>query len=214
MTHDYDQLRLEELADISAFLHGLPEEAWDHASLCDGWRVRDVISHMCVGYTTPMPKMFTTLLRYRFNVPEASRKESIEFGSEHSPAEILATLDLIHTQNVRKGIAKVIKPAEGLVDHVIHHSDIRRPLGYAHEVPEHRLLAALDAAPNIAGFVKAKQRATGLRLVASDVDWSWGDGAEVKGSGEALLLAISGRPVAFPELGGEGVDTLRERVAA
>src|SRR3954471_1735684 len=195
MGHDYDRLRRDELADISGFLHGQPDEAWDHASLCEGWRVRDVVSHMCVGYTTPMPKMFTTVARYRFKVPEASRVESIAYGSDHTPQEILATLDLIHTQNVRKGISRVIKPAEGLVDHVIHHSDIRRPLGYTHEVPEARLLAALDAAPGIAGFVKAKQRAAGLRLVASDIDWSWGEGPEVKGTGEALLLAISGRDV-------------------
>ena len=81
-------------------------------------------------------------------------------------------------------------------------------------MPADRLIAALDAAPGIGGFLKAKGRAQGLRLLASDVDWSWGEGPEVKGPGEAILLALGGRPSVLGELGGDGVATLRERVAA
>jgi uncharacterized protein (TIGR03083 family) len=40
---------------ISELLEPLSPEQWDAPSLCDGWRVRDVVSHMCVGYTTRMP---------------------------------------------------------------------------------------------------------------------------------------------------------------
>ena len=58
---DYDQLRLEELAAIGEFLAGLSDSQWDQPSLCEGWRVRDVISHMCVGYTTPMGTMVAKL---------------------------------------------------------------------------------------------------------------------------------------------------------
>jgi uncharacterized protein (TIGR03083 family) len=46
---DYDAMRLAEMASISEYLHELDDEQWDEASLCEGWRVRDVISHMCVG---------------------------------------------------------------------------------------------------------------------------------------------------------------------
>jgi len=47
----------------------------------------------------------------------------------HSAAEIVSTFDSIRNDNVRKGISRVIQPTEGRVDHVIHHQDIRRPLG-------------------------------------------------------------------------------------
>jgi uncharacterized protein (TIGR03083 family) len=216
---DHDRMRLQELASISECLHQLDDEQWDVASLCEGWRVRDVVSHMCVGYTTPMPTMLAKVARRRFNVPKASYAESVAFASARTPAEILAVLDEIHTTNLKRGIAKVIKPAEGLVDHLIHHQDIhhqdiRRPLGMPREMPADRLVAALDVVPGLNGFVGSKKRTAGLRLVAIDVDWTHGDGPEVQGTGEAILLVASGRPVALDELLGDGVGTLRDRLAA
>src|ERR1700736_342354 len=98
-TMDYDRLRLEEMAAISDFLHQLSPEQWDHPSLCEGWRVRDVIGHMCVGYTTPMPAMIAKVARRGFNVPKASLDESIAFRTAHSPAEILAVFDSIQRRN-------------------------------------------------------------------------------------------------------------------
>jgi uncharacterized protein (TIGR03083 family) len=207
-------MRLAEMAAISDYLHDLEDEDWDRASLCDGWRVRDVVSHMCVGYTTPMPVMVAKVARRGFNVPKASRVESVRYGSAHRPAEILATFDDIRTRNVRKGIAKTISSSEALVDHVIHHQDIRRPLDRPRTIPSDRLVAALELVPDLAGFVGAKARVAGLRLVASDLGWATGAGPEVEGPGEAILLAASGRPVALPELRGEGADVLRDRLAA
>ena len=211
---DYDELRLQEMASISDLAHGLSDDQWNHASLCGGWRVRDVISHMCLGYTTPMPSMVVKIGRAGFNVDKASLQGSIDFGTSHSPAEILAVFDSIHRQNIRKGITRFIKPQEGLVDHLVHHQDIRRPLGLPRPMPEERLRAALDVVPGIGEFVKAKQRTAGLRLIADDLDWSHGDGPEVMGSGEAVLLVCTGRREVLDELKGEGVETLRRRMAA
>jgi len=211
---DYDQLRYDELASISEFVHGLSDEQWDHDTLCRGWRVRDVVSHMTLGYTTPVLSMIGMMAKYGFNVPRASAKGSAAYGSAHTPAQIMAVFDTIPKDHLRKGIAKIIKPQEGLVDHIVHQQDMRRPLGLPREIPEDRLLAALGVAPSIGGFVGAKKRGAGLRLVATDVDWSHGEGPEVRGTGEAILLALTGRPVVLEELTGDGVATLRARIAA
>jgi hypothetical protein len=53
----------------------------------------------------------------------------------------------------------------------------------------------------------------GLRLVAEDLDWSHGEGPEVHGSAEALLLAMTGRPVERGELTGPGASTLLDRLS-
>ena len=124
VTTDFNRMRLAELAAISEYAHTLTDEEWNSASLCGGWRVRDVIGHMCVGYTTGMPTMLVKIGRRGFNVPNASLDESIAFASSRTQDELLAVLDRIHTQDIRKGIAKVIKPSEGLVDHLIHHQDL------------------------------------------------------------------------------------------
>lgn len=211
---DYEALRVAEMVAISECLAELAPEQWDVQSLCDGWRVRDVVSHMCLGYTTPMPVMLAKVGRRGFNVPRASAIESVAFGSSHTPKEIAKIFREIHTKNIRRGISKVIKPSEGLADHVIHHQDIRRPLSMPRTIPPDRLVAALDLLPGLAGFVGAKKRVAGLRLVADDVGWAHGDGPEVRGTGEAILLAASGRPVTLGELEGDGVDVLRARLAA
>lgn len=59
----------------------------------------------------------------------------------------------------------------------------------------------------------AKKNAKGLRLAATDVNWTTGDGPDVNGPGEALLMAIAGRPHALDELSGPGLPTLRQRLA-
>jgi uncharacterized protein (TIGR03083 family) len=214
MNADYDTLRYEELASISEFCHTLDPGQWDTPSLCAGWRVRDVIGHMSVGYTTGFPTMAGKLARHGFNVPKTSKAESIAFASSRTPEQLLDVFDSIFKNRLRKGITRFIKPTESLLDHVVHHQDIRRPLGLPRQMPEDRLVAALDVAPALSGFVGSKARSADLRLVATDVDWRHGDGPEVSGTGEALLLTLTGRVAALGELNGEGVAALKRRLAA
>lgn len=212
--HDYESLLWAESADMGALLDELDDAAFDEASLCDGSHVRDVMSHMVVGHTTPMLRMIGLLGKYRFNVPKASRHGSVEYGSAHSPDEIRAAWHLVVDGHVMNGIAKTISKKEGFVDHLIHHQDIRRPLGRPRPIPEDRLVAALDAMPTIGGFVKSKQRMKGLRWTATDVAWTHGEGPEVSGPAEALILLASGRSAPIDEATGDGVATLKDRLAA
>jgi len=59
----------------------------------------------------------------------------------------------------------------------------------------------------------SRERARGLRLHATDVDWTHGAGPEVTGPGESILMALAGRPVAATELAGEGRETLLDRAS-
>jgi uncharacterized protein (TIGR03083 family) len=212
--HDYERLLWSESSDLAGLLDELDDADFDHASLCDGWRVRDVVSHMVLGHSTPMRSMIVLLAKSGFNVPKASRHGSVQYGSAHSPSEIRAAWHEVVDGRVMKGIARTISKKEGFVDHLIHHQDIRRPLERPRTIPADRLVAALDAMPTIGGFVKSKQRMAGLRWTATDVDWTHGDGPEVLGPAEALILLSSGRRTPIGDVSGDGVATLRERLTA
>jgi hypothetical protein len=53
-----------------------------------------------------------------------------------------------------------------------------------------------------------RERAAGVRLVATDADVVIGDGPEVRGPAVALLLAVSGRAAALDDLAGPGLGSL------
>jgi uncharacterized protein (TIGR03083 family) len=213
-SHDYESLLWAEAADIGLMLDEIDDADFDAPSLCDGWRVRDVMSHMVLGHSTPMVKMVGLLGKYGFNVPKASRNGSVEYGSAHSPEEIRAAWHGVVDGHLMKGIAKTISKKEGFADHLIHHQDMRRPLNRPRSIPDDRLIAALDAMPTIGGFVKSKQRMERLRWTATDAEWTMGDGPEVTGPAEALILLSSGRSAPIDEVAGDGVATLKERLSA
>ena len=50
-------------------------------------------------------------------------------------------------------------------------------------------------------------------MVANDVEWSYGEGPEVHGPGEALLMAMAGRPDGLGQLSGPGKSVLGQRIS-
>src|SRR4051812_37451419 len=69
---DYRALKFAELAEFSDFLHDLSDEQWDAPSLCEGWKVRDVVSHLTVGYTYGLPTIAGQVIKFRGSVPKGS----------------------------------------------------------------------------------------------------------------------------------------------
>ncbi|MEH3154743.1 MAG: maleylpyruvate isomerase family mycothiol-dependent enzyme [Gordonia paraffinivorans] len=105
-------------------------------------------------------------------------------------------------------------PVAPLTDLLIHGQDIRRPLGLDRSFDADRLRAALDFLTSRAsrrGFAPLRLP---VRWVADDVDWSSGaaraDLPTVTGPAEAVMLALTRRPVAVDDLSGDGVDVVRD----
>ncbi|WP_130290095.1 maleylpyruvate isomerase family mycothiol-dependent enzyme [Pseudonocardia sediminis] len=128
--------------------------------------------------------------------------------ANRSPDELVA-MAREHVQP--RGLTSMMGGRIALTDGMIHHQDIRRPLGMPREIPADRLVAALETAKT-APTISAAKRIKGLRLVATDLDWSTGDGPLVEGTGEALLMAIAGRRGIVAELSGPGAATLIDRI--
>jgi len=98
---------------------------------------------------------------------------------------------------------------------VIHQQDVRRPLVMPRHIPDDRLSWMLDfcltSSGNSNAGGKPRDWSKGLQLVAADLDWTAGDGPEVRGPGEAILMAITGRDATIEQLSGPGVDVLAGR---
>ncbi|GAA1979793.1 maleylpyruvate isomerase family mycothiol-dependent enzyme [Amycolatopsis minnesotensis] len=200
-------LAREERADLAAFLATLTPEQWDHETLCEGWRVRDVVAHMTSYEELGFGGVLATLVKGRFQ-PGRINEVALARYRTRTPEELLAFLNA-HLEP--KGFSTLFGGMIGLVDGFIHHQDIRRPLGLPREMPEERLKTVLSAALK-APPVGAGPRARGLHLVAIDVDWTNGTGPEVRGTGEAILMAIAGRRGAVEGLSGPGQPTLASRI--
>jgi uncharacterized protein (TIGR03083 family) len=95
---------------------------------------------------------------------------------------------------------------------VVHSEDIRRPTGAPGAPAADALVAALDLFAKMGFPVGAKRRIAGLRLVASDVDWTHGDGPTVEGGALSMLLAMTGRPEGLEDLSGDGLEALAQRI--
>lgn len=214
MSYDYKTLMWDETEALGELLTELSDEEFDAPTLCDGWRVRDIIGHMELGHTQPMTYIMKEMVRYRFDMTKGSFELSKRWGDDHSVAELREIFDreLVH-KHTRNGIAKTIRYVEGFLDHTIHNQDIRRPLGKPREIPEHRLTGALEALPKVhTPLFSTRSKLKGLRLQATDVDFTLGDGPVVRGKGEAIVMAAAGRVVALDELDGDGVPILTERI--
>jgi len=112
-----------------------------------------------------------------------------------------------------RGLTAAFGGRIALTDALIHHQDIRRPLGLTRAIPAERLLTALDFAKT-ARPIGAAKRIRGLTLIATDHDWRHGTGPEVHGPAESLIMAMAGRHSVVGELDGPGVPTLATRMPA
>ena len=198
-------LARDERADLAEFLATLTADEWGAESLCAGWTVKDVVAHVISYEELGLTGLFKRFVKGR--VVRANEVGVAEY-SAMSTDELLAFLN----RHLRpQGLTARFGGMIGLVDGTIHHQDIRRALSRPRVVPVRRLQRILPLVPGNPRL-GAGRRIRGLRLRANDIEWEHGDGPEVTGTGEALLLAMTGREQAARELTGPGATTLLGRL--
>jgi uncharacterized protein (TIGR03083 family) len=199
------KMAYDERRDLAAFLRTLTPQQWTAASLCEGWSVKDVVAHV-VSYEELSP--FGLIKRFAKGFVVRANEIGVQEFASSTPDELMDFLDRhLWPQGLTSGFGGMI----ALVDGTVHHQDIRRALGPPRAVPTDRLERILPLVPGNPRL-GAGRRIKGLRLQATDVSWQHGDGPEVYGTGEALLMAMSGRRDAIDELTGAGQPVLAERI--
>lgn len=182
-----------ELVELGKTLS--PEE-WNTASLCEGWKVRDVIAHIIGGHSD-LGTYFTTAPS-KTNQKMVDRRKNIPIEALINQLEAL-----LHPIWVEK-----LVPGYYLYDNWVHQQDIRWVLGPERQREQDQARMQLLLAP-MAKKINARKDGK-LKYVATDLDWQAGSGQELRGSAEALMLALANRPAAYPRLEGPGVATLIE----
>jgi len=197
----------EERTEMADFLASLAPEQWDVSSLCEGWRIRDVAAHVVSYEEHGAADLVNRFVKAHFRPSRLNDVGLAEYAAR-DPHELV---QFLRNHLTPQGATARFGGRVGLVDAVVHHQDMRRPLGMPRQIPAERLLTALPfavTAPPLRGFWKAR----GVRLIATDLDWARGRGPEARGAGEAVLMVLAGRRGVARDLTGPGASILQDRL--
>lgn len=184
---EYRTMIAEERTELASVLADLPAEHWDAPTLCDGWRVREVVAHITMPFRLSAPRFMWEVAKARGNVnrmaDRAARRDTAR----------LTTADL--TAGVRDNVNHPWRPPGGyagaLFHDLVHTLDITIPLGIDQPLPADRLAVFTKLDPRGVKFFGVDL--TGIQLRADDLDWTYGTGEPLSGRAQDLVLVVCGR---------------------
>ena len=201
------QMARDEREEFAALLEGLTPQQWTSPTLCEQWRVREVAVHTVSYDELSTAGLVGRFLKGRLNADRINAIGVADYA-DSAPEQITA---MIRAHAEPHGLTGGFGGRIALTDGMIHQQDIRRSVGIPRTIDQERLRTALDFA-RFAPTIRGAWRARGVRLVATDLDWSHGSGPEVRGTGEALLMAMAGRRAALDDLDGPGKAKFAQRL--
>ena len=201
------EMARDEREGFASFLDGLTSQQWNSPTLCELWTVREVAIHTVSYDELSTAGLVGPFLKGRLNTDRINAIGVADY-SDRSPEQITV---LIRSYAQPHGLTGGFGGKIALTDGMIHQQDIRRSIGLPRTIDPERLRTALNFA-RFAPTIRGAWRARGVRLVASDLDWSHGRGPEVRGPGEALLMAMAGRRAALDDVDGPGKAKLAQHI--
>lgn len=189
-----------ERRDFIDLLETLSEEQWNSPSLCAAWTVQNVAAHLAWAPAVGPLEMTPIAVRAAFRTNRIIADAALRWTGRGRQA----ILDQLR-ENVEKDAKPLGMPhVAALTDAVVHGLDVRVPLDLPRELDAEAFaliadwLAAARWPITVAVGGSVRRRLRGVRLVATDADWSWGVGTEVRGTMEEILLQLTGREAAPP----------------
>lgn len=179
----------ERLADI---FDDLSPEQWDTLSLCEGWRVREVVAHITMPFRTKPLGAIAGAIRAGFSFSRYADRDA------RSTAHAMSGTELAHL--LRRNIGNPWQPPGGrgagaLSHDVIHGLDATEPLGLPAPSADRIALVLASAGARQLRYFGVDLH--GQRLIATDADVSVGNGPnEVPMTVKDILLVATGRRTA------------------
>ena len=206
-----DRLRVNDIR-FQAMAETFSAEEWARPSLCDSWSNHDVLAHLVVGYSAAATAVVAGMRCHSWSFDRANAAMARSLAASRTPLQLLDDFDRL-TQRPR-GLGRYFPPQLLLGDHITHELDMLFALGREPSIPAAGLVAVLNTQVSVPNpFVPAYRNSRGLRLVATDADWTHGQGPLVRGSAAELVSVLGNRPAMLTRLDGDGVEVLASRVS-
>lgn len=198
-----------ERARLADDLSALSPREWAAPTLCDGWSVEDVVAHLTAAARTGRGAWLRSIVAARFRPDVHNERRLAEHRGPTPAATLAAFRAAVDSRTAATGDLWA-----WLGEVVVHGADIREPLGIASVPAPDAVVVVAEGFARRDFAVTSRSTAKGLRLVATDSEFTSGEGPTVTGTTLDLVLAMAGRPAALPRLTGNGVPTLAERIGA
>lgn len=188
---DLQPLVASQFLRLAGFLDDAGDTTWDTASLCDGWRVREVIAHMTMAVRYSEEAFMAELAECEYDFPRLS---NLIAGRDAAlPTSVLIA-------NLRSDtLLHWVPPGggyHGALNHVVIHGlDVTMPLGAARLATDEAMEIVLDDLSEGAARDYFGIDISGRHLEATDMDWSHGSGRVLRADAAALASMMCGRTV-------------------
>ena len=176
------------LSGLADLLAAADLATWDAPSLCEKWQVRHVMAHVTMAVRLTPERFGAEMAAAGGDFTVLSDTVALRDGS-------LPVDDLLG--QLRSPWLHAWQPpgggAAGALSHaVIHSLDVTIALGRPAVAPVEAATAVLDrltAGPDTLFGLDL----TGVRLEATDADWSWGNGRLIRADSGSLVSLVGGR---------------------
>lgn len=197
-------LAAAELRTLADLLDAGSAEQWDTASLCEGWRVREVVAHMSMParYTD---EQFTAGLReHNFDFT----RYSDQVASADAELPVTELTGSLRSPTLHRWVPPQGGSIGALTHAVVHGLDATVPLDVPRHVDPVAVRAVLDS------LIDGGHRRFGVdldrrRLEATDLDWGHGDGEPLRAGAEELVSMLAGRSVPDTHFEGAALTVAR-----
>lgn len=190
----------EERRRVARELRIISDAAWELPSLCEGWRCRDVLAHLVWLAESSRGRVYLDIAK-SFRPPQAAIGHIARKLGDTDVASLLDRLDAAAEGGFSLPGAG---PQAALAEVLTHRADITRVTEGPVRSSDERTALAITAYVDLWWYFGVSRRVRDALLIADDAGFEVGpsDGAEVRGPGTSLLLALAGRPGATADLRG------------